>query len=368
MLNFCTLFDANYLARGLVTYDSLMAVTEGDAHLYVFAFDDKCYNVLTSMQLPNITVISLTEFEDEQLLAIKQTRSRGEYCWTCTSSTILYCIEKFNLSHCTYIDADMYFYQNPKILIDEKPSNCSVIITEHRYTPAYDKSKLSGKYCVQFMYFDNTKEGLDALKWWRERCLEWCYNRFEDGKFGDQKYLDDWTTRFAGVHVLRHLGGGLAPWNVQQYGFFDKNENAKFLNVYLGEPLPNFILESQSNIWGFIKDLYSNLYNNDFWSKKFHIKYFPTVFFHFHGVKLYENGGAVFAPKMYILNRAVRSIFYEPYIQKLKAAQQKLCSFDPDFDRIGFLSSKQFHEDRRKGWWGFVKTNVLNRYLGTNLN
>ena len=69
MLHFCTLFDANYLARGLVTYESLMSATEGAAHLYVFAFDDKCYNVLTSMQLPNLTVISLAEFEDEQLFA-----------------------------------------------------------------------------------------------------------------------------------------------------------------------------------------------------------------------------------------------------------------------------------------------------------
>ena len=76
MLHFCTLFDANYLARGLVTYESLRTTTEGGAHLYVFAFDDKCYDVLTTMQLPNLTVISLSEFEDEQLLAIKPTRSR----------------------------------------------------------------------------------------------------------------------------------------------------------------------------------------------------------------------------------------------------------------------------------------------------
>lgn len=368
MLHFCTLFDANYLARGLVTYESLMSTTEGGAHLYVFAFDDKCFEVLTTMRLPNLTVIPLSEFEDEQLLAIKPTRSRGEYCWTSTSSTILYCIEKYNLPHCTYIDADMYFFENPQILIDEKPSDCSVIITEHRYTPAYDKSKLSGKYCVQFMYFENTEGGLKVLKWWRDRCIEWCYNRFEDGKFGDQKYLDDWTTRFEGVHVLRHLGGGLAPWNVQQYDFMHKKSDSKLIHSLLGEPLPSRVANSQNDVWGFIKDSYTNLYNNDFFYKQYHIHYFPAVFFHFHGVKLYENGGAVFAPKMYILNRAVRSIFYEPYIQKVKAAQQKLFSFDPDFDKVGYMTSKQFHEDRRKGWWGFVKTNVLNRYLKTNLN
>ena len=33
--------------------------------------------------------------------------------------------------------------------------------------------------------------GLKALKWWRDRCLEWCYARIEDGKFGDQFYIED---------------------------------------------------------------------------------------------------------------------------------------------------------------------------------
>jgi hypothetical protein len=368
MLHFCTLFDANYLARGLVTYESLMSVTEGGAHLYVFAFDDKSYDVLTQMQLPNLTVISLSEFEDDQLLAIKPTRSRGEYCWTCTSSTILYCINKFDLPHCTYIDADMFFYQNPQILIDEKPADCSVIITEHSYTPAYDKSKLSGKYCVQFMYFENTEGGLKVLNWWRDRCIEWCFNRFEDGKFGDQKYLDDWKTRFKGVHVLQHLGGGLAPWNVQQYQFLNLEKNPKGLAGFLDGITPKDVLDSKNKTWGVIKRSYSNLYNNDFYLKNYHITYFPAVFFHFHGVKLYEKDKAVFAPKMYILNPSVRSVFYEPYIQKVKAAQQKLISFDPVFEKLGILSTAQFQEDSRKGWWGYVKTNILNRYLGMNLN
>jgi hypothetical protein len=339
MLHFCTLFDANYLSRGLVTYESLMSATMGQFHLYVFAFDDKCFEVLTQMKLRNVTIIPLSEFEDKDLLAIKPTRTQGEYCWTCTSSTILYCLKKYDIPHCIYIDADMYFFENPQVLVDEMAETDSVLITEHRYTPQYDKSKLSGIYCVQFMLFKNTEEGLTVLNWWRDRCLEWCFNRHEDGKFGDQKYLDDWTTRFKGIHVLSNLGGGLAPWNVQQYDF----------NVQDGETQ------------GVIKDNFTKLYFNKAFFQAQGRAMFTPVFFHFHGVKLYENGAAIYAPRMYILTNTVRQLFYVPYLQKLQFAQKHLLSFDPDMEKRGFLNSKQYSEDRKKGWGAFVKTNLLNR-------
>jgi hypothetical protein len=322
MLYFCTLFDSNYLTRGLATYESLKKACDNEFRLYVFAFDDKCYHILNQLSLENLVPISLSEFEDAALLRIKPTRSRGEYCWTCTSSTILYAIRQFNLPHCTYIDADMIFYAHPKAIIQEIPQNCNVLITEHRYTKQYDKSEIAGKYCVQFMYFDNSLNGLHILNWWRERCLEWCYNRIEDGKFGDQKYLDDWTTRFQGVHVMQHLGGGLAPWNIQQYYFKD-----------------NSLVFKQKDI-----------------------KITP-IFFHFHGVKLYEAGNVIYAPKMYLLSDAIKMHFYTPYIQKLHAWKTKLAEIDEHFDPNGTQSIEQYRSDKRKGWGAYIKTNFLKKYF-----
>lgn len=217
MLIFCTLFNSVYLSRGMAMYQSLCDHCD-DFHLYVFAFDNATYEFFAREKLPHITPVSLAEFEDEELLRVKPTRTAGEYCWTCSSSTIYWVLNHYNVEHCTYIDADLFFYSNPKVLVDEMGAN-SVLITEHRYTPCYDQTETSGRYCVQFVTVKNDKRGREVITWWRERCLEWCYNRMEDGKFGDQKYLDDWTERFDGIHVLQHLGGGVAPWNMQQYTY-----------------------------------------------------------------------------------------------------------------------------------------------------
>lgn len=214
---FCTLFDSNYLVRGLSLYKSLLD-TKDDFELYVFAFDEASYQMLIKLALPKMKVISLDEFEDERLLKIKQTRTRREYCWTCSCFSILHILKHYDVSEVTYLDSDIFFFASPNLLLDEfHKSGMDVLITEHRYTDEYDQTATSGKYCVQFMTFKNNANGLNVLNWWCDRCEEWCYARAEDGKFGDQKYLDDWTERFDCVHVLQHLGGGVAPWNVQQY-------------------------------------------------------------------------------------------------------------------------------------------------------
>lgn len=294
-LNFCTLFDSNYLARGLVLYRSLEKHCP-DFHLYVFAFDKKAEDYLRSENLPHLTVIGLPEFEDAELLAIKSTRSAAEYCWTCTPSTILFAIKKYNLENCTYLDADMLFYDDPGILIREMGDN-DVLLTEHRYSPAYDQSKESGRFCVQFMTFRNTENGLTALTWWRERCIEWCYARAEDGKFGDQKYLDDWETRFKGVFVSKHLGAGVAPWNIQQFSFGKKD--GKIL-----------VKEEKT---GSVQ---------------------PLVFFHFHGLRFYKNGIVQLAGAPYDISEEKKELLYFPYVALLEkeaaAIRAKGATFDPN--------------------------------------
>ncbi len=294
MYNFCTLFDSNYLTRGMACYRSLEKHCN-DFHLYIFAFDAKSFNVLKKLNYKNATIISLNEFEDEKLLSVKSTRSIAEYCWTSTSSTILYVLENFNVDNCTYIDSDIFFYSSPKIIFDEMGDK-SILLTEHRYSPKYNKELKAGKYCVQFVTFKNDERALKALKWWRDRCLEWCFNRFEDGKFGDQLYLDDWTERFEGVHVMEHLGGGLAAWNIQQYYFENLNGNLIGTEINSG-------------------------------------KKFNPIFYHFHYLRFFNNNQIELGRRT--LNKNVLDTFYKPYIEYLEEIKAEVTKLDGSFDPNG---------------------------------
>lgn len=286
MNNYCTLFDSNFLSRGLALHNSLIR-HEPDAHLYVYCFDEMVYEALNLMTLPNMTIIAMNEFETSELLNVKATRKRGEYCWTCTPHIIIHAIKKYQLLAITYLDADLYFYKSPKILIDEwEEADASILITEHRYTPVFENSSRFGIYCVQFVTFRADEIGTNALKWWAEKCLEWCYDREEDGKFGDQKYLDDWPYRFEKVHVLKHLGGGVAPWNVQQYAIKEStNKNIRLVEI----------------------------------AKEIE---FDLIFYHFHGFQIYKDGEIDLSS--YPLRQDLIKKIYDAYIEELGEVGRKI--------------------------------------------
>jgi hypothetical protein len=120
----------------------------------------------------------------------------------------------------------MYFYSNPVVLFQEiEDSGCDVGIIEHRLSDNFENRrimKLSGKFCIEFNTFYATDNGMMILNWWCDRCFELCTVMQDGIHFGDQKYLDDWETRFKGVHVLQHKGAGVAPWNIARYRIVSK--------------------------------------------------------------------------------------------------------------------------------------------------
>lgn len=198
MMNFCTSYGANYIHKGLVLYESLRKV-ESAFTMYVMAFDKETYDFLNKLSLPNLVVDNFDDIETDELREVKKDRTRSEYCWTVGPFLTEHFIVKYNLESIAFIDADMMFYTSPKVIFDEIGDN-SVAITLHDMEKKIDQSK----YIVQFEFFRNDENGMKCLRWWRDRCIEWCYCRIEDGKFGDQGYLEQFEKLFNKVYVLRN--------------------------------------------------------------------------------------------------------------------------------------------------------------------
>jgi len=243
MEHFVTVFNSLFLPQGLALYDSMQKNLDS-FKLWVVCVDQKTVEILSTFNYEHLKIIDLDQVAPPELIALKTQRTIGEYCWTTTPFSCRFVFEADpSIKRSTYVDADLWFRKNPKVIFGEfEKSGKDVLITDHAYAPEYDQSEVSGQYCVQFMIVNNNLGGEKVRKWWEERCIEWCFNRIEDGKFGDQKYLDDWPERFeSNVHVLQNTELAMAPWNATRfpYGnavfwhFHDMRITKIFSNYYI---------------------------------------------------------------------------------------------------------------------------------------
>ncbi len=218
--HFCTYFDSFYLCQGITLYRSLKQ-QDIDFKLYIACLDEKAFNTikLLSNHCPEIVTVNLADIEafDQEFHATKQNRNRIEYYFTLSPVLPLFLFNRFpEIDILTYLDADLFFYSSPRPIYDELGKN-SLLIIEHRFPERIKYREKFGRFNVQCQLYRNDQYGLECLNWWRERCIEWCYDKWEDNRFADQKYLDQWPGKFKQLVILQNPTAGLAPWNWSNY-------------------------------------------------------------------------------------------------------------------------------------------------------
>ncbi len=218
MRNYCTVFDSAYLARGLALYESLKKHSSDAFRLWVLPLDADCALTLESLKLDSIFIVDLPDFEfDQRLSEVKKQRTNQEYAWTCASVLAEWLIEESlwpAIEEITYLDADLMFFSDPEQVFAEIGDR-SIAAIPHRFDSP--KIETNGRFNVSWVTFKG-EVGKQCLSRWAAQCREWCFYRTEPGRFGDQKYLDEWPKLYGDAFCeIQNIGAGLAPWNLGQY-------------------------------------------------------------------------------------------------------------------------------------------------------
>ena len=133
--HFCTLFDMRYAARGLAMLESLEKHFAGDKTVTILAMDETTPDMIRKMGRPHWKVIVAEQLEDAELLEARATRPHREFCWTCAPALAARMVDIHAPGDTVvYVDADLYFFSSPQLLLDELNDGGNILIHEHRYS------------------------------------------------------------------------------------------------------------------------------------------------------------------------------------------------------------------------------------------
>ena len=307
--HFCTMFDYHYLSRGLALYHSLKSNCP-QANLWILCLDVPTYSLLNSFHLPDVYLIDINEVEifDKELAESKLNRSCIEYYFTCNPALFIYVFHiTNNIELLTYVDADLFFYSEPNKYIDEI-SNYSISITPHRFQGKikYLEDKY-GIFNIGWVTIKKDNEGLSCLNRWRKQNIEWCHDRFDNGRYADQMYLNDWPDRFDRVKIINHKGINLALFNLANFNLTLNNKV-----VYVDE--------------------------------------YPLICYHFFGLKNFLKLFYYFPIDKYNVkpSRVLTNYIYEPYLKSLSTIQNELKSKIHDLNTNSSIRSEFFPNDHHQ--------------------
>lgn len=217
--HFSTVASAFYFYKSIVLYNTLKHHTK-DFTLHVLCMDDEAYHLFKKTKYENIIPIHLSEIEDSMLKKARNDRSYHEYCWTVKSAMLHYVMNNNkSAEYYGHLDADLCMFDDIGKLYSEAPE-APLYLTDHNNSKKFLYTyNLTGRFNTGFVGCRNCPEAFCAVNWWREKSIEWCYNKTDTANrlYGDQRYVERWPEMFQHVHVVRTTGANVAVWNVEDY-------------------------------------------------------------------------------------------------------------------------------------------------------
>lgn len=234
---FTTLSDYNYLPLGLSLYESLIKTTSDDFVLYYLCLDDRSFDKILDINSSKIIPISLKQLliESKELSSYNISEYR-EFVWMLASYFTYYILINKSPESVSYIDADIYLYEDIQLMYNEI-NNRSVGLIRHRHIDE-NLNTVDGKYNVGIVYFKNDVIGRHCLDWWKDAVM---YKKYPQlSTCYDQKYLEGFLLMYnrESVCIADDSFAHGSPWHHRLYNwdnlFIDNTinwngKNQKFL-------------------------------------------------------------------------------------------------------------------------------------------
>ncbi|WP_052323757.1 hypothetical protein [Flavihumibacter sp. ZG627] len=227
-----TICSNNYLAQASVLAESVRNFNP-EYHFFICLVDQRMPGL--DYEAIHAEIIDIETVEPGiKLLAEKFSIVELNTC--VKPSCFRFFFDMINANRVIYMDPDT-FLLSPMSALDDAFAENDIILTPHilsplpmdGFTPDEPLFLNYGLYNLGFLAVQRS-EGVSAfLRWWNERTYEKGYNNPAKGLFTDQLWINLVPVYFERVHILRHKGYNMAPWNLHER-FLVQNDYKFFID------------------------------------------------------------------------------------------------------------------------------------------
>lgn len=226
---YVTVLTQGFEVQALTLARSILE-TSADSKFYFFCLDEIAEKHLRPVLPERAQIVPFEAICTDELARLKSERPASPFCWTCKPVAIDYALKNISdVDWVVYVDGDMMAFGDPNERLVQA-HDCSVVLTPHafRYYPFIGTETLVGTFNAGYFALRNTNKGREILDWWMDKCFEHCPSVPDPDAYGDQKYLDAMSKKFADDISIGFPVTDLAPWNIGEDIVFKQGEDVYF--------------------------------------------------------------------------------------------------------------------------------------------
>lgn len=212
-LEFCTHFSSNYIPQGLALITSLKKHYPM-SKIWVMPLDELTRTALGTLKIENVSLLNRSE--DRELFAnfdsFQSTRSFAESVFS-IKPQVIECVMKKSQENeiIFYMDADTFMFAPLKFAVSSHEK--SIFLSPHYFSPMSIKSLSAGEYNAGLVGFRNNDYGRLSISHWISLCKEWCFVKPDAGRYADQRYLEEISTKWKQEAGILDYGNNFGPWS-----------------------------------------------------------------------------------------------------------------------------------------------------------
>ena len=212
-MQFCTIISPDYLPFAQCLHANLRQ-WDASVELHVLVTGQRPAEDLKGMHFYEASQLHSTYTDD---LLDQYAGMNDNLRWSLKPVFILFLLQRYE--KIMYIDADLYFFQDPSFLF-KLLDRYSIVLTPHdapsdpfEQEEKFRMNFLAGLYNAGCVPVD--RQATPSLHWWAKACLYKTAIDTANGFYVDQRYLDLIPVLDEKAGIVHHKGCNVGSWNME---------------------------------------------------------------------------------------------------------------------------------------------------------